>query len=90
LEEINLQLAALKAATSKWGIVLPEPDITGDDLIQAGAKPGPLFKKALDIAFNQQLDGVTDKHKLLSQALSYISTKDKNGKERLDTVDENW
>ncbi|HEY7327131.1 MAG TPA: CCA tRNA nucleotidyltransferase [Gemmataceae bacterium] len=35
----------------------PPPLITGDDLIQAGYKPGPLFKKILDAVREAQLDG---------------------------------
>lgn len=35
----------------------PPPIITGDDLIQAGYKPGPIFKKLLDAVREAQLDG---------------------------------
>jgi poly(A) polymerase len=35
----------------------PPPLLTGDDLIQAGHKPGPLFKKLLDAVREAQLDG---------------------------------
>ncbi|MHB1422416.1 MAG: CCA tRNA nucleotidyltransferase [Gemmataceae bacterium] len=35
----------------------PPPLLTGDDLIQAGYKPGPLFKKLLDAVREAQLDG---------------------------------
>jgi poly(A) polymerase len=35
----------------------PPPLLTGDDLIQAGYKPGPLFKKLLDAVREVQLDG---------------------------------
>jgi poly(A) polymerase len=35
----------------------PPPLITGDDLIQAGYKPGPIFKKLLDAVREAQLDG---------------------------------
>jgi poly(A) polymerase len=35
----------------------PPPLLTGDDLIQAGYKPGPIFKKLLDAVRDAQLDG---------------------------------
>ena len=37
--------------------VRPQPLIGGDDLIAAGYKPGPLFKKALGAVEDAQLDG---------------------------------
>ena len=37
--------------------VRPQPLIGGDDLIAAGYKPGPLFKKALEAVEDAQLDG---------------------------------
>lgn len=35
----------------------PPPLLTGDDLIQAGHKPGPIFKRLLDAVREAQLDG---------------------------------
>jgi poly(A) polymerase len=35
----------------------PQPLLTGDDLIEAGYKPGPIFKKLLDAVREAQLDG---------------------------------
>ncbi len=35
----------------------PPPLLSGDDLIQAGYKPGPIFKKLLDAVREAQLDG---------------------------------
>jgi poly(A) polymerase len=35
----------------------PEPLITGDDLIAAGMKPGPSFKRILDGVYDAQLEG---------------------------------
>ena len=35
--------------------LLPEPLIGGDDLIQAGMKPGPEMGKVLDDLYNRQL-----------------------------------
>lgn len=37
--------------------VLPPPLITGNDLIEAGYKPGPLFSEILEIVRDAQLDG---------------------------------
>jgi poly(A) polymerase len=34
----------------------PPPLVTGRDLIQQGLKPGPMFKKLLDYAYDRQLD----------------------------------
>jgi hypothetical protein len=44
---------------------LPKPVLTGDDLIQFGKKPGPVFKKILQKAFEFQIDnGVYEKERL--------------------------
>lgn len=44
---------------------VPKPILTGDDLIKFGRKPGPLFRKMLDVAFSIQIDQeVTDKTQL--------------------------
>ena len=44
---------------------VPKPILTGDDLIKFGRKPGPIFRKMLDVAFGIQIDqGVTDKTQL--------------------------
>jgi len=37
--------------------LVPPPFITGDDLIEAGYKPGPMFKTVLDAVREAQLDG---------------------------------
>lgn len=37
--------------------IAPPPLITGDDLVEAGHKPGPGFKRALDAAYDAQLEG---------------------------------
>lgn len=52
---------------------LPEPVINGHDLIKAGFKPSPKFKKALDIAFNVQIDQcVTNKDSLIKMAKTIL------------------
>lgn len=44
---------------------LPKPVLTGDDLIQFGKKPGPVFKKILQKAFEFQIDsGIYEKERL--------------------------
>ena len=37
--------------------VAPPPLVTGDDLVAAGMKPGPLFKRVLEAAYDEQLEG---------------------------------
>ncbi len=56
-----------------YGYVAPSPFVTGDDLTAAGATPGPAFKRALDAAYDAQLeDRVTDKPAALALALDVI------------------
>jgi hypothetical protein len=40
----------------------PAPLITGDDLTNAGASPGPAFKRALTKAYDAQLEGRVQTH----------------------------
>ena len=62
------ELAALSKAD-----VAPPPLVTGDDLTAAGATPGPAFKRALDAAYDAQLeDRVTDRSAALRLALDVI------------------
>jgi poly(A) polymerase len=50
----------------------PPPLITGDDLTAAGLSPGPVFKKVLDRAYDEQLEGrLTTKAQALSAALEW-------------------
>jgi hypothetical protein len=53
----------------------PPPKLTGQDLIYAGLKPGPLFKTLLAAAYDHQLedDSVT-KEILLQEALNATGT----------------
>ncbi len=47
--------------------IRPQPLITGDDLIEAGYKPGPEFKKLLTAIEDAQLDGsITSKEEALA------------------------
>jgi hypothetical protein len=51
----------------------PPPLITGDDLTAAGAVPGPAFKRALDEAYDAQLEGqVRDRQVALQLALALL------------------
>jgi poly(A) polymerase len=53
----------------------PPPLVTGDDLTAAGAVPGPAFKRALDAAYDAQLeDRVTDKAAALALAMGVIAS----------------
>lgn len=49
--------------------VLPEPLVTGDDLIAAGYRPGPDFRRILDELMDAQLEGVFADHE---SALQYL------------------
>lgn len=35
----------------------PPPLLTGDDLVRAGLRPGPVFKRLLDATYDEQLEG---------------------------------
>ena len=53
---------------------VPKPVLTGDDLIKFGRKPGPLFKKMLDVAFGIQVDQkITDKKTGNARLVHYFS-----------------
>jgi poly(A) polymerase len=39
------------------GEVAPTPLITGDDLVAAGMRPGPVFKRVLEVVYDAQLEG---------------------------------
>jgi poly(A) polymerase len=52
LAELDRDAEALLAAG-----VAPEPWITGDDLIALGMQPGPGFRRLLNAAYDDQLDG---------------------------------
>lgn len=61
-------------------IKMPEPILNGDYLIEKGRKPGPLFKKMIEKAYQFQIDkGITDIEKLY-QTVKNIELK-KNEKD---------
>jgi hypothetical protein len=39
------------------GGLAPAPLVTGDDLVERGFSPGPLFKRVLDFVYDAQLEG---------------------------------
>jgi tRNA nucleotidyltransferase (CCA-adding enzyme) len=51
-----------------YGTTLEPPLITGNDLIEAEFKPGPIFSEVLYKTHNYQLNGETNKDKLLRYA----------------------
>lgn len=52
------KVQARRAELSQLGPgVAPDPLISGDDLISLGLKPGPGFKRLLDVLFDAQLEG---------------------------------
>jgi tRNA nucleotidyltransferase/poly(A) polymerase len=54
----------------------PPPLITGDDLTAAGLKPGRVFKRALDEAYDAQLEGrVATRQQALESALKVARAK---------------
>lgn len=55
------------------GVEMPPRILTGDYLIQRGYKPGPTFKKALEVAHKVQIDqNITDKEKLYQNVKSIV------------------
>jgi len=73
LEDVNKIEIAIENAINLYGQHLPDRIITGDTLINAGYKPNEKFKKALEIAFDQQLRGITSEKNLLGAAISYLN-----------------
>jgi poly(A) polymerase len=56
----NLEFLLLKRTEFSSAPLIPPPLITGRDLIEAGMKPGPAFKKILDAVQALQLEGTLD------------------------------
>lgn len=70
--------AALETENVKKCLVekMPDPILTGDDLISYGMKPSPLFRKMLEKALEFQIDdGITDKEELYKR-IKGIKLKD--------------
>ena len=49
------------------GVPMPEPLVTGNDLIAIGKKPGPEFKRLLEIGMKLQIDQNLSKESILKQ-----------------------
>ena len=55
------------------GDVAPPPLVTGDDLIAAGLTPGPAFRRVLNAAYDEQLEGrLTDPDEARAWATSRV------------------
>ncbi len=52
IQELDEKLAQLAQAD-----YAPPPLLTGDDLVARGLTPGPAFKRALDLVYDEQLEG---------------------------------
>lgn len=57
IEYGRVQFVEEKLREVDHGEVAPPPLVTGDDLTAAGLRPGPTFKRALDAAYDAQLEG---------------------------------
>jgi poly(A) polymerase len=60
---------AIDSWNSRFPVMLPEPLVTGMDLILAGCEPGPKFGEALRQARINQLNGNNNKAALLASAI---------------------
>jgi tRNA nucleotidyltransferase (CCA-adding enzyme) len=71
----------LAKARNEYDPMLPAEIITGVDLINNGCTPSASFKFALNKTYDQQLNGCTDKNRLLKSALGFYKQHngEKNG-----------
>ena len=72
-EEATKLLQTVVMLREKFPDMLPDPIITGKDLIFEGKKPGPEFKDILFKTHNFQLNGETDRNKLLKFAMGLFN-----------------
>lgn len=71
----DLEHATSTACWDHFSEIGPEPVraiLMGRHLIEAGCKPGPNFKKRLDAAYEQQIEGIEDLDTLLNVALATV------------------
>lgn len=61
------QALKVPLASECVGVPMPKPLVTGDDLIAVGRKPGPEFKKLLEIGMKLQIDQNQKKESILKQ-----------------------
>ncbi|MDY7110662.1 MAG: CCA tRNA nucleotidyltransferase [Planctomycetota bacterium] len=58
----------------------PDPLLTGDDLVEAGYEPGPVFKKILDGVYDAQLEGaITTRRAALDLARTILAAAEESG-----------
>jgi hypothetical protein len=67
---------AVSKYRDRYPTMLPEPIVSGNDLIKAGKKPSQAFGYALQETYDRQLDGLTDKEKLVKVAVSMVNQFD--------------
>ena len=65
---------ALRAMLALYRERMARPGLMGRDLVEAGVKPGPLFREALSYAHKLQLAGI-GREEQLRQTLGYIRKK---------------
>jgi len=57
----------------RYPVMLPPPLVTGDDLILAGYTPDKIFKRMLDLAYNEQLrDETATKEQLMYRVVYHV------------------
>lgn len=73
-EEMSIEkIVSLPKIKECIGMKMPERILTGDDLIERGFKPGPTFKKALEVAHKIQIDqNITDKDRLFNNVKNLV------------------
>ena len=73
-EEMSIErIVSLPKIKECIGMKMPERILTGDDLIERGFKPGPTFKKALEVAHKIQIDqNITDKDRLFNSVKNLV------------------
>ena len=70
LADVNYVLSKRASWTEKD--ICPEPHITGNDLIEMGFTPGPIFKEILTAVEDAQLEGrLTNR----SEALEFVKQR---------------
>jgi poly(A) polymerase len=70
------QIGSVLQSLDRWRQTefAPAPLITGDDLTGAGARPGPIFKRALDAAYDAQLeDRIHSREQAMELAMKIVS-----------------
>jgi hypothetical protein len=73
LTEYNKYNDRINEILSEGIFTRPSPLITGMDLIHRGLKPGPLFKKLLDYAYDRQLNDVSiGKEELMQEVMKNV------------------